>query len=86
MAAKRSCWQALQTELRHVRWDIRWVPAMALAVGVRARNGKRNRGDPEAGGHVTALPATPYSQNSGEAEDSKFRLAFWVLMKRLLSR
>ena len=60
--------------------------AMALAVGVRARNGKRNRGDLEAGGHVTALPATPYSQNSGEAEDSKFRLAFWVLMKRLLSR
>ena len=59
---------------------------MALAVGVTARNGKRNRGDPEAGGHVTALPATPYSQNSGEAEDSKFRLAFWVLMKRLLSR
>ena len=47
---------------------------MAFAVGVRARNGKRKRGGLAAGGHVTALPATPYSQNSGEAEDSKFRL------------
>lgn len=35
----------------------------------------------EAGSHVSALPATPYSQNSEEAEDSKFKLAFQVLMK-----
>ena len=40
----------------------------------------------EAGSHVSALPATPYSQNSGMAEDSKFKLAFQVLRKLSLFR
>lgn len=49
--------------------------------GVRARNRKRKRGSLEAGGHVSAPPAAPYSHNSEEAGDSKFKPGFQVLLK-----